>query len=148
MKYYVDCEFDGHHGPLLSMAIVAEDGDSIHIRTRNFATNPWVIENVMPLMEAHRAQKSVQVAEYEVGRIIRNFIPETITPTIVADSPVDIVRFCDALSTNPEGEWASAEYPYIRCEVHNVDCYPTDLPEAVQHNAWWDAMALRKRLTA
>lgn len=27
-----------------------------------------------------------------------------------------------------------------------VDAYPTDLPDAVQHNAWWDAMALRKKL--
>jgi hypothetical protein len=31
-------------------------------------------------------------------------------------------------------------------EVHNVDCYPTALEGAVQHNAWWDAMALRAAL--
>lgn len=30
-------------------------------------------------------------------------------------------------------------------EVNNVDAYPTELEGAVQHNAWWDAMALRHR---
>ena len=66
---------------------------------------------------------------------------------VIADSPVDIGRFCDALTTSPTGGWASAEYRLMTFEVHNVDCYPTTLEGAVQHNAWWDAMALRRLLT-
>lgn len=31
-------------------------------------------------------------------------------------------------------------------EVHNVNAYPTTLPNAVQHNAWWDAVALQHAL--
>lgn len=38
-------------------------------------------------------------------------------------------------------------YPRMTFEVHNVDCYPTTMKGAVQHNAWWDAMALRHTLT-
>lgn len=68
--------------------------------------------------------------------------------TIIADSPVDIGRFCAALSTSEDGGWASADYPRMTFEVHNVDCYPTTLPGAVQHNAWWDAMALRHLVMA
>ena len=37
--------------------------------------------------------------------------------------------------------------PHLSFEVHRVDAYPTALPGAVQHNAWWDAMALRHLLT-
>ena len=38
MRYYLDTEFDGHNGPLLSLALVPETGeDSIHIRTFDLA---------------------------------------------------------------------------------------------------------------
>lgn len=63
------------------------------------------------------------------------------------DSPVDIGRFCQAISTGDDGGWASTNYERMTFTVENVDCYPTDLPGAIQHNAWWDAMALRHKLT-
>lgn len=146
-RFYIDCEFDGHDGPLLSIAMVREDGDSIHIQVDVAAMDLWVIRNVIPLMDCHRAPKAAKVYLNEVGDLIRAFIGETERPTIIADSPVDIGRFCRALSTGSDGGWASADYPAMSFEVHNVDCYPTDLAGAVQHNAWWDAMALRQALT-
>lgn len=36
--------------------------------------------------------------------------------------------------------------PHLTFEVIRVDAYPTTLEGAVQHNAWWDAMALRHLL--
>lgn len=145
-RYYIDCEFDGHNGPLLSIALVHEDGDSIHIQTHLDAFEPWVRQNVMPIMDSHCAQKAVRVRYNEVGGVIRAFIGDCTSPTIVADSPVDIGRFCRAISTGQDGQWASANYDGMRFEVHNVDCYPTTLEGAEQHNAWWDAMALREKL--
>lgn len=146
-RFYIDCEFDGHGGPLLSTALVRDDGRGIHIQTDQIAQDPWVIANVVPLMNKHQAQLSQWIPLYEVGASIRSFIGECGRPIIIADSPVDIGRFCQAISTGPHGEWASTEYPAMRFEVHNVDCYPTRLEGAVQHNAWWDAMALRSILT-
>lgn len=146
-KYYIDCEFDGHAGPLLSIALVREDGYSIHIRTDALALDPWVQANVVPLMERHEAKMGQWIPANEVGPSIKTFIGADDAPVIIADSPVDIGRFCAAVSTGPDGGWASADYPQMAFEVHNVDCYPTDLPNAVQHNAYWDAMALRRRLT-
>lgn len=145
-RFYIDCEFDGHNGPLLSMAIVRDDDYSIHMRIAQEAKDPWVRKNVMPLMDQHKATQSGIVYINDVGSVIRAFIGDCGHPVIVADSPVDIARFCHALSTGPDGGWASADYPAMRFDVHNVDCYPTDLPGAVQHNAWWDAMALRAAL--
>ena len=141
-RYYIDCEFDGHNGPLLSMAIVRDDDYSIHMRIAQEAKDPWVRKNVMPLMDQHKATQSGIVYINDVGAVIRTFI-DTDEPTIIADSPVDIGRFCAVISTGADGGWASADYPFMRFEVHNVDCYPTSLSGAVQHNAWWDAMALR-----
>lgn len=150
MRYYLDTEFDGHNGPLLSLALVAEEGESLHLRTSDRATDPWVIENVEPLMDSHDASViACNVEPNAAGRIVSNFfrLHRDQTPlVIVADSVVDIGRFCRALSTGDEGGWCSFDGD-IQFEVHDVACYPTDLPGAVQHNAWWDAMALRHKLT-
>jgi len=146
-RYFIDCEFDGHDGPLLSMALVREDGDSIHIEANVAAMDIWVQRNVVPLMSSHQASKSAKVYHNEVGSVVLAFLGNDPDPTIIADSPVDIARFCRAISTGADGAWSSVHLPCMRFEVHNVDCYPTDLPGAVQHNAWWDAMALRAKLS-
>lgn len=149
MRYFIDTEFDGHNGPLLSLAIVEEDGISLHVRTTARAADPWVIANVEPLMDEHSASVShASLPVNAVGEAIRTFLADDEAPVIIADSPVDIGRFCAALSTGPDGGWASADYPRMTFEVHNVNCYPTSLPGAVQHNAWWDAMALKAKLDA
>lgn len=147
MRYYIDCEFDGHNGPLISMAIVRSARQSITILTSETAADPWVTENVIPVLHSDKAQETIFVSPNSVGMAIRDFLGGDQWPVIIADSPVDIARFCHALSTAPDGKWASADYPRMTFEVRNVDCYPTTLPGAVQHNAWWDAMALRHKLT-
>ena len=147
-RFYLDCEFDGHNGALLSLALVPESGGGIHIQIDTPAMDIWVLRNVVPLMASHEAPQSIKVYPLDAGRAIRDFLADCACPVIVADSPVDIGRFCRALSTGPDGQWASADFPGMRFEVHNVDCYPTTLPGAVQHNAWWDAMALRAALAA
>jgi hypothetical protein len=147
MRYFVDCEFDGHNGPLLSMAIVRDDGQSIHIETTAIAADPWVIANVVPLMSENEATTHPLVQMNQVGPMVRQFIGGDEAPTIIADSPVDIGRFCQAVMTDARGGYAPNVWPVTSFEVHDVDCYPTTLPGAVQHNAWWDAMALRARLS-
>lgn len=147
-RFYIDCEFDGHGGPLLSIAMVSEGGRSIHVRTIDaIARDPWVIENVVPLLMDHPGN-DVGTFTDNVGAVLLRFMGAAENPVIIADSPVDIGRFCAAISTCPGGGWASTGYPMMTFEVHNVDCYPTTLEGAVQHNAWWDAMALRELLRA
>lgn len=145
--FFIDCEFDGHNGPLLSFAIVRDTGEGMHITVTDAPPvgDPWVAKNVLPIMDSHRSPQVAWVRTNEVGGVLRAFIGDCQRPYIVADSPVDIGRFCQALSTGRDGGWASAEYPSIGFAVLNVDCYPTDLPGAIQHNAWWDAMALRHK---
>lgn len=146
-RFYIDCEFDGHGGPLLSMAMVDENGIALHVKTTETARDPWVIQNVVPLLDSHDADFIAECPVSHVGTWLRRMMEHSESPVIVADSPVDIGRFCAALSTAEHGGWASTDFPRLTFEVHNVDCYPTDLPGAVQHNAYWDAMALRHRLS-
>lgn len=146
MRYYIDCEFDGHNGPLLSMAVVCNSIIGMHIRVMNHATDPCVIQNVMPVMDMHKALAFFTTPEFALGAFIRAFIEADDHPIIIADSPVDIGRFCRAVSTGLGNVWESTSQPRMTFEVHNIDCYPTTLEGAVQHNAWWDAMALREKL--
>ena len=146
--FYIDCEFDGHNGPLLSIAMVREDGYSIHITCPAEVQDEWVAENVLPILAEHNAHVSMWLAPNEVGPALRAFIGDVDRPVIVADSPVDIGRFCRAISTGKDGGWSSTGYPQMTFVVHNVDCYPTTLEGAVRHNAWWDAVALRAILRA
>ena len=149
MKFYLDCKFDGHNGPLLSLALVGDDGTGLYIETNAEASDPWVIANVVPLMRVpmNVTWPMLGLPVDEVGTKISMFLGNTYRPTIVADSPVDIARFCRAISTATDGSWASVSFPLMTFEVHNVDCYPTDLPGAIQYNAWWDAKALQWRLS-
>jgi len=147
MKYYIDCEFDGHRGHLLSLAMVCENGYSIHIGTDVIPKEQWVIDNVLTIIiDDHCADVDIYSKLNSVGLHIRNFLGNDSTPHIIADSPVDIGRFCKAISTDVDGEWCSTEYQHMTFEVFNVDCYPTTLEGAVKHNAWWDAMALKAKL--
>ncbi len=157
MTYYIDCEFADHRGKLISMAVVTHDGESIYIKTPhireyyihiNTLRGPsdyspsWVDENVIPVIDNHQCDRVYSVDYHSVGQILRDFISSS-HPIIIADSPVDIGRFCEAWSTGSDGKWRSCDRQIMTFNVNNVDAYPTDLEGAVRHNAWWDAMALR-----
>lgn len=147
-RYYIDCEFDGHNGPLLSIAMVHESGFGLHVSTNADVLDVWVRDNVLTVIDQHDADMfGENLPINSVGNALRHMIGADPQPTIIADSPVDIGRFCQAISTGADGKWQSANYERMTFVVENVDCYPTTLEGAVQHNAWWDAMALRHKLS-
>ena len=148
MKYYLDTEFNEHGGELISLALVPE-APRVPLYLLNaepMNVTPWVKDNVSRVIH-HAPVHPVALphANY-FGLHIVDYLRPDDHPIIIADSPVDIARFCQALSTDINGGWASAHYPRMTFEVYNVDCYPTDLPGAIQHNALWDAMALQHKL--
>lgn len=148
MRYYLDTEFDGHNGALISLALVREDNRSLYILIIDpVIKDPWVRENVWPLRHDHKAGASIHIQnEHEVGTHLRFFLEGDEHPIIISDSAVDVARFSLAITTNEEGGWQSLEFPELTFLVKNVDCYPTDFPGAVQHNSWWDAMVLKYHL--
>lgn len=74
------------------------------------------------------------------GRLTAWYLHTDPYPVIVADWPDDIKYMCQALITGP-GEMV--DIPCIRFELARVDAYPSRLVGAIQHNALWDARALR-----
>lgn len=146
MNYYLDTEFDGFGGPLLSLALVREDGASLYLVYQDHAAQqPWVRENVVPILRAVPSPVSVVNCRHRGGAYrIAEFLHGDPDPHINTDWPDDVRYFCQAIITAP-GQMVAIQH--LSFEIHRVDAYPTSLEGAIQHNAWWDAMALRHLLT-
>lgn len=146
MRYFLDCEFNEFGGELLSLALVREDGESLYLVFEpTEEPGPWVRENVVPLMMLVPDDVEVVMClRSEAPRLIARFLAADLRdPYIVTDWPDDIRYFCAAIITGP-GEMAAI--PRLTFDMVRVNAYPTTLEGAVQHNAWWDAMALRHLL--
>jgi len=146
MRYYLDTEFNGFGGDLLSLALVREDGESCYLVVEQSLRTyePWVEENVVPILWSIPSPLpgfASAVSASKLGAHIALFLEGDSDPVIVTDWPDDVRHFCAAVITGPG---KMAKIPALKFEVHRVDAYPTRLQGAVQHNAWWDAMALRE----
>jgi hypothetical protein len=140
VKYFLDTEFNEFGGDLISLALVSQVGDrELYVATNCDKPRAWVKENVLPIVNCKGAI-SILINPDQFGRAIRLFLEDEKLPTIIADWPDDISYFCKALITAP-GEMVAI--PRLQFQMIRVDAYPTDLPGAIQHNALWDARALR-----
>jgi len=130
---YIDCEFNGGKGDLISMALVAEDGREFY-EVVPLPTNidPWVRANVVPILH----KEPIPIAEFH-NRLFA-FLDQFKEPTIVADHPADIAYFADALITNKMGQSYKCDWKALRRNV--------DYDSAMPHNALADARALRAAL--
>ena len=147
MRYYLDCEFNGMGGELLSLALVAEDkiGPDIYLANSAIQSDldQWVAKNVMPKIECEM-YSPLWCPLTHWSAHLETFLRRDTDVTIITDWPDDIKYFCELILTGP-GTMIEVR-PSIKFEMHRVDAYPTTLPGAVQHNAYWDAMALRHKL--
>lgn len=148
MKYYLDTEFNGFGGHLLSMGIIREDGRCFHAQLENInpeELNSWVRDNVYPYLN-----KIPEIGmSYRVGsNMFSYFLSEVFKGDsdiiVVTDWPDDIKYVCVNLITAPG---FMINISSIKFEMIRVDSYPNDIEECVQHNAMWDAIALRYKLT-
>lgn len=147
MRYYLDTEFNGHRGQLLSLALVREDLLSYYGIVRiTEKLDPWVKEHVIPFLRDVPARNVAIVncaSTAVLARDLEIFLCNDADPIIITDWPDDIKYFCQILITKP-GEMVSI--PRLKFEMVRVNAYPTMIADAVQHNAWWDAVALRQKL--
>ncbi len=144
MIYYLDTEFDGYGGNLISMGIVREDGYSFYAILDTPIKDEWVRENVVPhLLKIpfnSIAVKSI-LGSYEHFQARLQFYFKGATGIqVIADWPDDFKYFSAALITGPG---TMIDIPGVAMVVARVDPYPTDVEGAIQHNAYWDAIALK-----
>lgn len=134
MKLFIDCEWNGYRGEMLSLALVPESDiyGKFYIEFEfNGEFDPWVEENVKPYLKGNCVK-----AKIEVQRLLEKYLCSFADVTVVADWPEDIERFCNLLITGPG---TRLDTPDLKFEIVRFDSI-SELP----HNALADAKAIRK----
>lgn len=131
MNIYIDCEFNGFNGELISMALVSDNGDEFYevLEHSEMDITPWVRQNVLPVLVKPAIGK-----EY-FTRKLQDYLSQFDTVHVVADWPEDISYFCKALITGPG---IRINTPPLTLEVVRIDG-----PSKVPHNALEDARGLK-----
>jgi len=130
-RLFVDTEFDGFGGPLMSMAIVSDSGHEWYeVLPTPVIRDKWVRENVFPVL----GKKPISMPEFRASLFA--FLGIFENPIIVADWYTDIVHFFQCFAGGDHTE----SHPYAcRAELVLIEDYESEVP----HNALSDARAIR-----
>lgn len=139
MRYYLDTEFNGFGGELMSLALVPADQslESFYAAVDWVEkTDPWVEKHVVPHLGCGpmtRDEASVNLARFMVERAVGKMV-------IVADWPTDFEHLLALLITGP-GHMQSV--PDFGMEFMRLPGFNTASTSRIPHNALADAEALR-----
>lgn len=133
-RLFLDTEFNGFGGKLISMALVPEDSSF-----REFykeldvvgPVEPWVQQNVIPHLVL------IPSTPFEFQQALAQYLWEAGDCTIIADWPDDIRYFCESLITGP-GQCINM--------LHNIHFeldFGINYESLVPHNALHDARGIR-----
>lgn len=140
-RYFLDCEFDGYGGPLLSIALYNPSGEHFYVEIDQEAKDPWVIENVLPLLKEKKVSRDT--AAQMLSEYLKTYY-DLHTITIYADWPDDIRHFCELLITGP------GEMIKVSNITFKLDLSISSSKSKVPHHALHDAEAIffdtRKRI--
>jgi len=145
MRYFLDTEFNGFGGDLLSLALVPEDGDQDYYVVIPFegAWHPWVEKHVVPYLESVPPMLLNRLDRVAAAHDVAAYLANDPDPVIVADWPEDIALFCRLLLL---GETEIVDIRHMRFEFHRTPGFSTARNSRVPHNALHDARALRDHL--
>lgn len=145
MRYFLDTEFNGFGGALLSLALVPEDGTEFYVTLRSDAAlHPWVERNVAPYLDhVPVGLVSERMSRRDAAIALSHYLAVDPAPEIVADWPEDIAQFSYLLTTGP-GEMVPV--PPITFQLVPFGNFSTAANSQVPHNALHDARALRDHI--
>lgn len=130
---WLDCEFNGFGGSLISMGIAAADGSEWYEVLECASPTPWVAENVIPVLN----KPAVPFTALQASLVA--FLKRFESPEIVADWPEDFSHLNRALLA---GVGRTYKVPNFTMAM-KYDLPPTSKISKVPHNALEDAKALR-----
>jgi hypothetical protein len=142
MRYFLDTEFNGFEGALLSLALVPEDGEELYLTLAfDGAHEPWVERHVVPYLDTvPEALRSPPMSRTDAAHTVAHYLAHDLEPLIVADWPEDIAQFCRLLLIGPRD---IADVSAIAFRFQRLPGFSTAANSRVPHNALHDARALR-----
>jgi hypothetical protein len=130
---WLDTEFNGPGGALISMALTDEAGESVYFALPCSDPVPWVAEHVIPVLGVEPTTRRAAQAS------LRMYLHRFARANIVANWPEDIKHFCAFMVDGPA---ECLVVPPLTFALH-MDLGSTAHRSSVPHNALQDAIALR-----
>jgi hypothetical protein len=145
LRYFLDTEYNGWGGALLSLALVPEQGEELYLTLDwGGSLEEWVERNVVPYLDTvpHNLVSS-RMSRTDAARTVAHYLAGDSEPLIIADWPEDIALFNALLATGPG---VMAEVPEITFRLVQLPGFSTAANSKVPHNALHDARALRDHI--
>jgi outer membrane protein OmpA-like peptidoglycan-associated protein len=103
VRYFLDAEFNGFGGDLVSLALVPEDAGlpPFYEAVDCAVPTPWVAEHVLPVL------RTTPLSRAEVADRFAEYLIDDEYPLLVADWPEDIAHAARLLITGPGSMFAS-----------------------------------------
>jgi len=158
LRYFLDTEYNGWGGALLSLALVPEDGGQEFYVTLDWtgSVQPWVEQNVVPYLDTVpetlvSPRLSLEDAARELSGWLRREQEAQIFSShggpieleILADWPEDISQICSLLTIGPG---LTVDVPPLTFRLVMLPGFSTAANSRVPHNALYDARALRDHI--
>ncbi|QNN65085.1 hypothetical protein H9L12_13050 [Sphingomonas rhizophila] len=142
MRYFLDTEYDGFGGALLSLALVPEDGgEEFYVVLDGEASDPWVQRHVVPFLDmVPEGLKGPRLSRRAAAEALAAWIQLDEAVEIIADWPEDLAQLSMLLITGP-GQMVAV--PQLTLRLVPLHGFSTAANSVVPHNALHDARALR-----
>jgi len=147
VRYFLDTEYNGWGGALLSLALVPDDGEELYLTLDwEGPLEEWVERHVVPYLDTvPEPLLSPRLSKTDAARTLAHYLAGDPEPLIVADWPEDIAQINLLLLTGPG---TMVEVPSLTFRFLPLSGFSTAANSAVPHNALHDARALRDHVLA
>lgn len=145
MRYFLDTEFNGWGGALLSIALVPEDGQEFYATLACAdPIEPWVERNVIPYLDTvPPGLVAPRLTRLEAAEALALYLSGDPEPELLADWPEDIAQTSMLLLTGPG---TMVTVPPLSFRLLSLPGFSTAANSAVPHNALHDARSLRDHI--
>lgn len=135
MNLFLDCEFNGFNGALISMALVDEKSTCFYEVLECTTPIKWVAEHVIPRLN----KTPIQLTEFQSK--LKTFLFNYDKIHIIADWPEDISLFLNSLIVSPGRHIVT---PMLTMALWKPEQNHRLIDSQQPHNALSDAFALLK----
>ena len=141
MRYFLDTEFNGFGGELISIALVPEDDGlaPFYGAVACQSPTPWVVEHIIPVLDVEPVERSCLADQFA------DYLSNDPEPVLVADWPEDIAHAARLLVIGPG---LMKPVRNIRFDLVDAELVSSGEDSAVPHNACQDALRLRADVLA
>ncbi len=136
MRYFLDAEFNGFGGQLISLALVPEDRDAapFYEALACAEPEPWVAEHVLPVLQTRPISRPEMIAK------LAAYLRDDPEPVVIGDWPEDIAHLALLMVTGPGWRMPSERLVF---ELLDLPLFDSAGVSRVPHNACYDATAFR-----